>query len=264
MIKLIASDLDGTLLDDKKKLPSDFHEVFRKMRENGIRFATASGRDLNGADRYFPEYKEDMYFITDNGANIYHGDENLLCRTFDKSLSDEIIDFMTERKMNILVCAKSGSYLDSTNEEFVQKMSRHYSKCTAVDDLKAIEDVFKISVNYMGGDIAADIYAPLAERFGERANVTVSGKIWLDVMDLAADKGIGLKWLQKHLGVDRSETMVFGDYYNDIPLLNNAEYAFVMENANEDLKSQYKYTAKNNNENGVTQAIIDWALIEYE
>ena len=264
MIRLIASDLDGSLLDDRKKLPSDFHDVFARMKANGIQFASASGRDLNGASQYFPEYKDDMYFITDNGANIYHGEENLLCRTFDKELADAIIEYAGAHSLNTLVCAKTGSYIDANNRYFVERMQRHYSVCTPVDDLRTVDDIFKISFFYSEGDIVKDVYEGLNAEFGERANVAVSGRIWMDIIDLSADKGVALRWLQKHLGVDRSETMVFGDYYNDIPLLNNADFAFVMENANEDLKSQYRYTAPNNNEDGVTRAIIDYALIEYE
>ena len=74
MIKLIATDLDGTFLDSKKNKPADFPEVFKEIKRRGITFAAASGRDYNGAAMYFKDYIDDMYFICDNGASLYKND----------------------------------------------------------------------------------------------------------------------------------------------------------------------------------------------
>ena len=72
MIKLIASDLDGTLLDDNKNLPSDFFETLDELEKRGITFAVASGRTYTAADHLFPEeYRKKIAFICDNGACTY-------------------------------------------------------------------------------------------------------------------------------------------------------------------------------------------------
>ena len=74
MIKLIASDLDGTLLDDKKRLPKDFFEVLDELNERGIHFAVSSGRTFGAVGHLFPEgYREKMDFICDNGSCLLLG-----------------------------------------------------------------------------------------------------------------------------------------------------------------------------------------------
>ena len=73
MIKLIASDMDGTLLNDRKELPGDFFEVFDELERRGIKFTVASGRSFDAVAHLFPEeYRTRLDFICDNGANVIH------------------------------------------------------------------------------------------------------------------------------------------------------------------------------------------------
>ena len=88
----------------------------------------------------------------------------------------------------------------------------------------------------------------------------MSANIWVDIMDKSADKGLAIQSLQKMFGATFEETMAFGDFYNDEPLLRNAKYAFVVENAPDDLKEKYPYHTSSNNDNGVTKAIRQWVL----
>jgi len=83
-------------------------------------------------------------------------------------------------------------------------------------------------------------------------------------MDITADKGLAIKQVQSMLNVTKEETMAFGDFYNDIPLLDQAGYAFVMANGTDDMKAKYPYHAASNNEDGVTKAIKEWVLDRLE
>jgi hypothetical protein len=85
--------------------------------------------------------------------------------------------------------------------------------------------------------------------------VTVSGEIWLDITAKGANKGVAIKALQEKLGINFDETMVFGDYLNDLEMMEVAYHSYAMENAHEDLKKVARFTAKSNDENGVVEVI---------
>ena len=85
--------------------------------------------------------------------------------------------------------------------------------------------------------------------------MVVSGPYWVDVMLKGVSKGTAVAFLQKKLGISREETMAFGDFYNDVEMLQQAEYSFVMENAEEKMKQYGNYTAPKNTDNGVMRMI---------
>jgi hydroxymethylpyrimidine pyrophosphatase-like HAD family hydrolase len=79
----------------------------------------------------------------------------------------------------------------------------------------------------------------------------VSGKNWLDISDEKANKGNALKHVQQLLNVSKEETMVLGDYHNDIEMMQEANFSFAMENAHADIKELAKYSTKSNDDFGV-------------
>ena len=83
MIKLVACDMDGTLLDSQKRLPADFPQVMTALKERGVCFAVASGRQYAALRRDFEAYLEDMMFICENGALVMQRDERLLIDPVD-------------------------------------------------------------------------------------------------------------------------------------------------------------------------------------
>ena len=85
--------------------------------------------------------------------------------------------------------------------------------------------------------------------------VVVSGEHWVDVMNRTADKGAALRRLQRELGITPAQTMVFGDYLNDLQMLDAAEWSFAMENAHPDVIARARHLAPSNNDNGVLRTI---------
>lgn len=98
--------------------------------------------------------------------------------------------------------------------------------------------------------------------FGDKLNVQASGEVWMDVMASGINKGAALTGLRETLGIAREETMAFGDYFNDVEMLNAAGWSFCMENGHEDVKKLCRYMAESNNNGGVTKAIRKYALGE--
>ena len=97
---------------------------------------------------------------------------------------------------------------------------------------------------------------------GDKLNVQVSGPIWMDVMSAGVNKGSALKQLSELLGIDRSNVMAFGDYFNDAEMLRFAGWSFAMENGHPDVKRIARYLARSNNENGVLRAVRKYAFGE--
>ena len=263
MIKLIASDLDGTLLTTALTIPEDFFEVLHKLQEKGIMMVAASGRDLAGAAQFFGDEANSLMYICDNGANIYQNGKLVQTHNLDREnilTALRVVDKIPGA--DPILCGTKGTYVAKEGTPvFINKMKNHYSPVIWVDDLHSIDDdIFKLSIYDVTGDIRTHCYEPVARALNNNTTIHISSNSWVDIMSKSADKGVALKQVQEQFGISYDETMAFGDFYNDEPLLKQAKYAFVMENGMKELKDKYPFLAKSNNEWGVTHAIKNWVL----
>ena len=264
MIKLIASDMDGTLLNDKKELPGDFFEVLGKLEQHGIRFTVASGRSYDAVAHLFPEeYRGKLDFICDNGANIYHDGKQADFTPLERSTFEQLIKACDQiGELRVLVCAGRGTYHLKADPTFTAEIAKYYKNHIPCDDLLAVDDIiYKVAVCDMQGTEKRAKPA-LDAIMGDKLNVQVSGPIWMDVMSAGVNKGSALERLSALLGLDREEVMAFGDYYNDAEMLHFAGWSFAMENGHPDVKRMARYLARSNNENGVLRAVRKYALGE--
>ena len=265
MIKLIASDLDGSLLDDNKNLPADFDSVIAKLKEKGVTFVVASGRNFEATTPVFGDRVKDLLCICNNGANIYENGKMIISHKLTKSQVHRALD--TVRNMantSPLVFTLDKCYSTPGFEVFMEWAKEPYSPLEWVDsydDLYEIkEDIFKISVYDGSGNVEDYSYPALRDELACETGVYISGEIWVDVVNTNASKGIALQLVQEKLGISKENTMAFGDYYNDETLLSNAAYPFVMEKGVDLLKEKFPLRAGDNNQGGVTQTIKEWVL----
>ena len=264
MTRLIASDMDGTLLNDKKELPADFYETIDRLCERDIRFTIASGRTYDALAHLFREdYLPKLDFICDNGAYIVHGGRAVDITPLDRATFEELVA-ASERigGLRVLVCAVKGTYHLAYDEEFDREVAKFYKNHIPCDDLLSVEDtIYKIAVCDPQG--AQQRGKPALDAiFGDRLNIQVSGPIWMDVMAAGVSKGAALARLAGILGIERSEIAAFGDYYNDEDMLRTAGLSFAMANGNEDIKRITTHIADTNNNCGVTKAIREHILGE--
>lgn len=260
MIKLIATDMDGTLLNDKGEINKEFSEVFNKLKEKNIVFCAASGRQYYNLLKKFKETKDDMLFIAENGTYVAYKDEEIFSKTLDINL---VMKFLkVTRKINEaypILCGKKCAYIENSDERLIKEVEKYYAKYEIIENLEEVKDeILKFTIcDFISSEGNSFKYF---EEYMDEAKVTVSGEIWLDISDKEVNKGIALKMVQEKFNISKEETMVFGDYLNDVELLQNAGYSFAMENAHEDLKKIAKYVAKSNLENGVIEAIKEYVL----
>lgn len=260
MIRLIASDMDGSLLNDEKRIPPEFYEILPRLKQKGVSFVVASGRSYNTLKEDFGPASGEIGYICDNGAYVVHNG-NAAITTIPQTLLRPLIQACGELKeVQVILCGVHASYHKTYTPEFDFEIGSYYNNRLIVEDLSAVEDdIFKVAICDINNP-ETHTYPFLAERFDDALSLQISGKAWMDVMNKGINKGVALGKLQHEMGVTPEETMAFGDFYNDIELLGRAKYSFVMENSNDEMRRYGNFVAASNNESGVIRAIEEYVL----
>lgn len=261
MIKLIATDMDGTLLDENGYLPDGFTEILSRLREKDIKLVVASGRPYYTLQTNFGPMSRYLSYICENGALVVDNNEIIYKSVINQNFVEDIIKTSKSIEGNVLVlCAPNTAYVEKCPDEYLNEIKKYYSSLEIVDNLcKVKDDILKVTICSLENSAKklSDIFEP---KFSNNLNVVGSGEIWIDITNKNVNKGLALKSLMDTDNISREETMVLGDYYNDIEMLQEADYSFVMENAPEDMKQYGKYIAASNIEHGVLRAIVEYAL----
>lgn len=261
MIKLIATDMDGTLLDNDGKLPKDFFSTFQKLKDNNIKFVVASGRSYPTLYENFKPISDELFFICDNGSCIVENNKPPKVSIIDREIVDSIISTCDSiPNVEVILCGTKGAYHKPCSKEHLNEIDKYYIKKFVVNDFSSVnDDIFKVALCDIN-DSSINCYPIINSLFSLTHKVVVSGKMWVDITNKNIDKGSALEKIQIDENISKNETMAFGDFYNDIEMLQRAYYSFVMENANEDMKQYGNFIAKSNTENGVITAIEEYAL----
>ncbi len=255
MIKLIASDMDGTLLNEEHVISERFWQQFEKLKKKGVTFVCASGRPYYNLIEYFREVSEDVYFISENGAYTVHNNEDISVNSLPvEHLADLVKLLETIPKIDIIMCGKHAAYVKNLDGEFAAEFAKYYNRYEIVDSFENIDDdIIKIAVCSLRG--TEEFVFPHLEQFQDKFKITVSGFVWLDVTAKGTHKGKALSAIQKQLNISPDETMVIGDYLNDLTMFDVAEESFAVANAHPQIKAKAKHLTHSNNEDGVAEAI---------
>lgn len=249
--------MDGTLLRSNHELSPEFKSVYNRLKVKGIQFVPASGRQFHSITSYFEEEQNNMAIIAENGTYVTYKGNEVFVDELDKDIVKEII--LESRKIkgaNLVLAGKNAAYVESKDEEFLEFFQNFYSKNVIVDDLLAIENeqFIKIAINHSGGS-EKELFNNFKRFEDHDLNIVISGEVWLDIMNNGTNKGKALRELQNQLNISKEETMVFGDYMNDIEMLKLAKYSFAMQNAHPDVKAVANFEAPSNDEDGVIKIL---------
>lgn len=257
MIKLIASDIDGTLLEEgTNKLNPQLYEAIRALRKKGVYFAAASGRQYSSIYRLFEPIKDDMIFIAENGSYVVYKNSPLQKVIMNREQCEKLIrEIRTMEGCELTVAAFDCMYVETKDEQFIDWLVNGYrNDIQIVDDVLAKDiQINKISIYKRSGveDIAEDVIG----RWKGTFKSVVAGAVWIDFMDYRADKGNALKMLQRMFGIDQDETMAFGDNENDLGMLKAAGESYAVGNARDSVKRQVKHVADTNENDGVLKVL---------
>lgn len=256
-IKLIATDMDLTLLADDKSMPEGIGERIDALAERGIIFCAASGRPGLALRESFPAHHADMAIIADNGASVYLRDELIYRDLIDHDLYHEVLSLAASTSGGVpVLCAFDDAYVLERDRGHEDVLSIYYRSITYVDSFDKLDvDSNKISIYFPGWDSKKNLDEVYAPAFGTRLYLTCAGNEWLDFMNIGIDKGSGIRHLVEHLGIELSGVAAFGDTYNDIPMLDIVGHGYVMANAAEHMHAHGKFLAPSNNEAGVLTVI---------
>lgn len=258
-IRLIACDMDGTLLDDEHAIHDDFWPLIEQLHERGIVFCPASGRQYYNLLERFAPIAERLIFIAENGSYVVRGGAEIGSECLTREAAHELIGVArglaaAGSNCGVVLCGKRSAYIERGDADFLAQVDRYYHRLARVDDLLAVDDsLLKLAI-YDFESSERRIYPALA-RFRATHQVVVSSAHWLDVMAPQANKGAGLRRIQQALGVGREQTMVFGDFLNDLEMMDEAAYSFAMANAHPLLKQRARFLAPGNGDNGVVRTI---------
>ncbi|WP_243074270.1 Cof-type HAD-IIB family hydrolase [Microbacterium sp. SS28] len=258
-IRLIAVDMDGTLLDGDGHIPDELWPLLDELDARGILFAPASGRQLATLKRSFDHARDDVVYIAENGAYVVRGETEIGSDAMDGEFAASVVRrvrALVDRGFDagLVVCGKRSAYIERADAAFLAECEKYYAKLEIVDDLLAVDDqVLKLAIFDFA--VAEDSTAPELDDLRATHQVVVSGQHWIDVMNHGVNKGVALQRLQVALGIEREQTAAFGDYLNDLELLDAAAYSFAMANAHPDVLARARHQAPSNVERGVLTTI---------
>lgn len=259
MIKLIASDIDGTLVEDgAHDINPELLEVILKLREKGIQFAAASGRQWPSIEALFEPIKKKIFYLSDNGAYVGCHGRNLFLHPIEKELALEIIeDIRRTPGVEVVLSGQDVVYLETKDDYLLDWLIEGYKfEVRQVEDVTKVEDQF-IKVSAFRKNNVQEACRHLQEAYKDRLKIAIAGDMWMDCMALGVNKGEAIKKLQESLEITPEETMAFGDQLNDIEMLQQAYYSFAIGNARPEVKQAARFQTDTNVNQGVLKVLKD-------
>ena len=251
--------MDGTLLNSKHEVSDRFFEIYKELTKKNILFVAASGRQYRSMVDKLESIKDDIIIIAENGALVKQRDEVLLTTPISQAQVNRILDIVDPLKnVHPVLCGQNNAYVNGKSDSFLAMLQEYYSDFSVVGDQSSVEEeVLKIAI-YHFENSEKHIY-PAVRHLEDSMKVKVSGTHWVDVSHQNAHKGYALKKLMDQHQIAADELMVFGDYNNDLEMLQLSNFSFAMANAHPNVLEVAKYTTLSNNEFGV-EAVLEKLL----
>lgn len=242
MIKLIASDLDGTLLYGRDNTVSEeMFELIREMKEQGIIFAAASGRQYHNLKNLFAPVWEDMAFICENGSVVFYKDQLI---AIQEAPREQVLDYIymidADENTEVALSSATTTYVRPKTEEYVPALLKLGNHVTV---LKEWADVAEpcVKLAWFEQGKAEDRLEYWKEKIAPPARVATSGAHWIDVLFPNGHKGVGMQVLQEYFGLRKEEMAAIGDNDNDIEMFENVGYPIAMKTGKERIKELCPY-----------------------
>ena len=239
MIKLIASDIDGTLVKEGSHvIDPAYYDVILELKEAGITFCASSGRQYQSMLKLFRPVADDIYFITSNGTMVRTTERVLHSWKIDPDLYLPIIERLrTIEGSEIVVEGPDVSWIEGFDTPVTRLMRDQYRYAVEnVADLAAIptDNIIKISLHHPNVEKATKGLDQSSR--AKNLSLTISGAEWLDITAKEAGKGEAFALLQEYLGIGQEETVYFGDNLNDLSAFHQAGISATVANARSEMQ----------------------------
>lgn len=263
-IKLVAIDLDDTLLDSKLKISLECRNAIERCRQLGVKVTLATGRMFRSALPYARQLQMNLPLITYQGAwvrNAFSG-ESLYYRPVPRQLGIELLQVARRFKYHCQTYVNDQLYMERLTPE-----GEAYARLAGVTPVIVgkLEEVMAedpMKMLFINNDTSRldELEELLKAEFGQHLYITKSKPNYLEAMHPEATKGRGLAAVARYFGVDRGEVMAIGDSYNDLDMLRWAGVGVAVSNAREEVRREADYVTCSNEEHGVAEALTKFVL----
>ncbi|ABR36576.1 Cof-type HAD-IIB family hydrolase [Clostridium beijerinckii] len=280
MIKLIASDMDGTLLNTKHKIDKETVSAIKRAEKAGIIFAISTGREYDTVEPLLMENNIRCQCVLMNGAEYRDEDGNILEEiNIELETATKIINILQREKVSARIFTNKGIYTTDTKEEALKEMAyRTLSFNPELTPEEALElakvQPYFVQLNYIsdldkflssGIEIRKfvafhkdiELINKMKKVIGELKGIAVSSSFRdnIEITDITAQKGIILAKVAEKMGFERDEVLVLGDSFNDYSMFTEFKESVAMGNAIPEIKEIAKYITDTNDNLGVAKAI---------
>ncbi|WP_072764878.1 HAD family hydrolase [Arenibacter nanhaiticus] len=254
-VKMVVTDMDGTLLNSKHEVSPQFFSLFEELKRRDIQFVAASGRQYNSiADKLHP-IKDQITIVAENGAYVRQQEKELLATPLPpETIANALAILKDIEGVHPILCGKTNAYLNGNSDQFINKLKEYYTEFTVIDDITQFKgEILKIAIYHF--ESSEKYIYPAVQHLEAELQVKVSGANWLDLSHRNANKGYALQQLQDQYNIGKNETMVFGDYNNDLEMLAMADFSYAMANAHTNVLEVANYTTRSNDDFGVESVL---------
>ena len=268
-IKIIATDMDGTLLDPRGQLDLPrLEKILDKLDHRGVRFVIATGNEVHRMRQLLGHLAERVVLVVANGARIFENNELLQAQTWDDAMVDRALDHFKGRECQdqFVVTAMNGGFVKKgtvfteldkfMTPEMIEKL---YQRMNFVDefDPNLFGGVLKMSM-VVGEERSESVLQEINDLFDGHVRAVSSGYGCIDILQDRIHKAWGLVELLKRWNLKPEQIMAFGDSENDIEMLELAGISYAMENAEEAVKRVATKVAPANSRAGVYKVLENW------
>ncbi len=269
MYKLIAIDIDGTLLNDRHEVTDEVREAIIEAKKQGIKIVLCSGRAVGGVVRFLEELElkgEDNYIVALNGALIQNASTSEVIHKQNLSLEDlqNLYKLSQEFKTCIVFFDEADIFILNKDipkyivqEAFLSQVNLYYRDIEEITDDYIVSNVLFVDEPERLEQIIASIPAEFKEKYA----MVKSAPYYFEFLHPESSKGNALRIIAEKLGIRREEIMSIGDSGNDLSMIQYAGCGVAMGNAMEELKQHADFITLSNNESGVAHAIRKFVLL---
>lgn len=241
MIKLIATDMDGTFLNSQGAYEKErLAKLLEAFKEKGMIFTVSSGRSLLAIEKLFEDFLEDIAIIAENGSIVQYQNKIIFADYMTREqylhIKDKVFENPYHPGKNLLLSGKNGSYvLKSSSQDYIDKSNFYYENVQLVSDFEAInDDIFKLTTNFTGDTVAQG--EEWLNQNVDYARAVTTGFDSIDIVLSEVNKAFGLSHLCDSLGIKKEDVIAFGDNLNDYEMMHFAGHSVAMENARDAIK----------------------------
>lgn len=237
-VKLIASDMDGTLLDENGQVPPETFDLILALREHGVRFVASSGRRYDRLCDFFSPVKDRMDFVASNGAQVFADgvqiDREAYSHLAIRRLAKTVAMFPN---MHLALFDRTKSYLLDDEDKFVREVDKDLPNVERIYELPSPQvSIIKASIFCDDGNVMDNAYV-LQRELGGLFTFAPSGSSYIDAMQPGISKASGIAQVMEYHGIDASEVMAFGDAMNDYEIIRFVGTGCAMANGRPALRA---------------------------